>query len=65
MKLAKTSSDARRLPLGIDVRQVDCLDHWCRNFGVTRQQLCNAVAIVGSNSDSVARHLRRGNPIPY
>jgi len=65
MKLAKTSSDTRRLPLGIDVRQVDCLDRWCRNFGVTRQQLCNAVAIVGNNSGSVARHLRRGNPIPY
>jgi len=50
-------------PSGIDVRYIDCLDHWCRTFGVTRQQLCNAVSIVGSNSDLVRRHLRCGNRI--
>jgi len=53
--------NSRHLRSGIDVRYIECLDLWCRTFGVTRQQLCNAVAIVGSNSDLVRRHLRCGN----
>lgn len=64
MKLATAPADTHRLPPGIDVRQVDRVDYWCRVYGVTRQQLCNAVSIVGSNSDLVGRHLRRGNSIP-
>jgi len=50
-------------PLAVDIRQTDRLDHWCRTFGVTRQQLCNAVSAVGSNSDLVRRHLQCGKSI--
>jgi hypothetical protein len=58
-----TPADRRRLPPRIDVREVVSVDYWCRTFGVTRQQLCNAVSIVGSNADIVGRHLRRGQPV--
>jgi len=63
MKLVTPSSDTRHLPPRIDVHEVVSVDYWCRTFGVTRQQLCNAVSIVGSNADVVGRHLRRGHPI--
>lgn len=63
MKVVTHSADTRHLPPRIDVREVVSVDYWCRTFGVTRQQLCNAVSIVGSNADLVGRHLRRGHPI--
>ena len=58
MKLAASRVGTGHLPAGVNVRLVDRLDYWCRTFGVTRLQLCNAVAAVGSNSDLVRRHLR-------
>jgi len=64
MKLAASRTSARQLPVGVDVCLAERLDYWCRTFGVTRLQLCNAVAIVGSNSDLVRRHLRCGTSPP-
>jgi len=68
MKLAASRIGTRHLPVGLNVCLADRLDYWCRTFGVTRLQLCNAVATVGSNSDLVRRYLRCGtslSPIRY
>jgi len=60
MKQTSRHANTRHLTPAVDIRQTDRLDHWCRMFGVTRQQLCYAVATVGSNSDLVRRHLLCG-----
>ena len=42
----------------IDVHQDYELRDWARKFGVTREQLEEAVQAVGNSADAVERHLR-------
>lgn len=51
----KLAADRRR----IDVHEAYELGYWSRKFGVTREELANAVQRVGTRADDVARELRR------
>lgn len=51
----KTTADGRR----IDVHETYELGYWSRKFGVTREELAEAVQRVGTRADDVARELHR------
>jgi hypothetical protein len=51
----KLAADRRR----IDVHEAYELGYWSRKFGVTREELANAVQRVGTRADDVAGELRR------
>ncbi len=65
MKLNAAATDTGHFVARINLRETDRLDHWCCTFGVTREQLSDAVSTVGSNPDLVRRHLRVRNQILY
>lgn len=54
-KKIKTAADRRR----IDVGETYELGYWSRKFGVTREELAEAVQKVGTKAEDVARELRR------
>jgi hypothetical protein len=45
--------------LRIDVDQDNEVRDWSRKFGVTAEQLCTAVAAVGTHADDVQQYLNR------
>lgn len=51
----KTAADGR----SIDVHETYELGYWSRKFGVTREELAEAVQRVGTRADDVARELSR------
>ena len=51
----KTAADGRR----IDVHETYEIGYWSRKFGVTREELSEAVQKVGTRADDVARELTR------
>ena len=51
----KTAADGR----SIDVYETYELGYWSRKFGVTREELAEAVQRVGTRADDVARELSR------
>ena len=51
----KTAADGR----SIDVHGTYELGYWSRKFGVTREELAEAVQRVGTRADDVARELSR------
>lgn len=44
-------------PAFVDAGDADSLDYWLEHFGVTAQQLEEAVAAVGGNPQAVREHL--------
>ena len=51
----KTAADGRR----IDAHETYEIGYWSRKFGVTREELSEAVQKVGTRADDVARELTR------
>ena len=51
----KTAADGRR----IHVHETYEIGYWSRKFGVTREELSEAVQKVGTRADDVARELTR------
>ena len=43
----------------IDLREMNQVTRWCRQFGATHLELCSAVEKVGNDATAVQRVLRR------
>lgn len=54
-KMLRGPRDASRIALGEDYE----VAYWTGKFGVTREELANAVGQVGNSAQAVAEHLKR------
>jgi hypothetical protein len=57
----KKAADRRR----IDVHDPYELGYWSRKFGVSREELADAVQKVGTNAEDVAIELGQSYPVPF
>jgi hypothetical protein len=53
-KTLRSPRDASRIALGEDYE----VEYWVGKFGVSREQLAQAVKAVGNSADAVERHLK-------
>jgi uncharacterized protein DUF3606 len=56
----KKAADGRR----IDVHDPYEIGYWSRKFGVSREELVDAVQNVGTNAEDVAIELGKSYPVP-
>lgn len=54
-KTARNSPDNKR----IDILDENEVRHWTHSLGVTKEQLQQAVAAVGTSAEKVRQHLRK------
>ncbi|WP_347216204.1 DUF3606 domain-containing protein [Chryseobacterium sp.] len=56
------SDDLNKIPLDatrVNINEDWEVNYWCKKFGVTKDQLKNAVKAVGDSADAVQKFLRK------